>query len=68
MEIEVCKVEADIITVLKDILSLTKLNYNACHYADGKPITLQFADKIGDILTAGPIKKDEAPLPFKFYI
>ena len=68
LEIEICKGEADILTVLKDILALTKLNYNACKFADGKPITLQFADKIGDILTAGPIEKDEAPLPFKFYI
>jgi hypothetical protein len=68
LEIEVCKGEAEILTVLRDILSLTKLNYNACHFADGKPITLQFADKIGDILTAAPIEKDKAPLPFKFYI
>lgn len=68
LEIEICKGEADILTVLKDILALTKLNYNACHFADGKPITLKFADKIGDILTAGPIEKDKAPLPFKFYI
>ena len=38
--------------VLKDILALTKLNYNACIYADGEPVTLRFADKIGEILTA----------------
>ena len=31
-------------------------------------ITLSFADNIGEILTAGPIEKDEAPLSFKFYI
>ncbi len=68
LEIEICRGEEDILIVMEDILKLTKLNYNACHYADGKPITLQFADKIGDILTAGPIEKDKAPLPFKFYI
>lgn len=67
-EVEICRGEADVVTVLSDVLSLTKLNYNACHFADGKPITLQFADKIGDILTAGPIQKDRAPLQFKFYI
>jgi hypothetical protein len=54
--------------VLKDILTLTKLNYNSCHFADGKPMTLQFADKIGEILIAGSIEKDKAPLAFKFYI
>lgn len=68
LAVEICRGEADLIKVLKDILALTKLNYNSCHFADGKPITLQFADKIGEILIAGPIEKDKAPLAFKFYI
>lgn len=68
LRIEICKGEADINVVINDILALTKLNYNSCKYSDGVPITLKFADKIGDILTAAPIKKDQAPLPFKFYI
>ena len=68
LSIEICKGEADIKTVLQDIYALTKLNYNSCFYGDGEPITLSFADNIGEILTAGPIKKDEAPLSFKFYI
>lgn len=68
LSIEVCQGEEDILTVLKDIYALTKLNYNSCFFGDGEPITLKFAEMIGDILTAGPIKKDEAPLPFKFYI
>ena len=51
------------------ILGLTKLNYNACRYADGEPVTLKFADAVGEILTAGPIvKMDIPPLPFKHYI
>jgi len=66
--IEICKGEADIKVVLQDIYALTKLNYNSCHYGDSEPITITFADKVGDILTAGPIKKDQAPLQFKFYI
>jgi hypothetical protein len=68
LSIEICKGEADINVVHQDVLALTKLNYNGCHFADGDPITLNFADKIGDIITAAPIKKDDAPLPFKFYI
>jgi hypothetical protein len=48
---------------------LTKLNYNnACIFADGEPVTLEFADRVGEILTAGPIGTDTPPLPFKFYI
>lgn len=68
LSVEICKGEADLTIVLRDILALTKLNYNSCHFADGKPITLQFADKIGEILIAAPIEKDSAPLAFKYYI
>jgi hypothetical protein len=53
--------------MLKDILALTKLNYNTCIFGDGMPITLKFADAVGEILTAGPIK-EVPPLPFGHYI
>lgn len=65
--IEINKGEADIKQVLKDILALTKLNYNACIYADGEPVTLRFADKIGEILTASN-EIHAPPLAFKYYI
>jgi hypothetical protein len=65
--IEINKGEADIMQVLKDILALTKLNYNACIFADGVPVTLRFADKIGEILTASTDIK-APPLAFKYYI
>jgi hypothetical protein len=65
--IEINKGEADIIQVLKDIMALTKLNYNACIFADGEPVTLRFADKIGEILTASTEIK-APPLAFKYYI
>jgi hypothetical protein len=64
--IDVCKGNADIRTVLSDVLALTKLNYNACIYGDGQPVTLSFADAVGEILTAGPVTG--APTPFKLYI
>jgi len=67
LSIEVNKGDAPIETVLRDILALTKLNYNTCIFGDGVPITLKFADAIGEILTAGPIK-DVPPLPFAHYI
>lgn len=67
ISVEVTKGEKDIETVCKDILALTKLNYNACIFADGSPVTLRFADSIGEILTAGKNIKSEV-LPFKHYI
>ena len=65
--IDVCRGNVPIETVLNDIMALTKLNYNACVFADGEPVTLKFADAVGEILTAGPIGQ-LPPLPFKYYI
>jgi len=67
LQISIDKGKADINIVLKDILALTKLNYNACIYGDGLPVTLRFADKIGNILTASQ-EKTTPPLAFKYYI
>jgi len=65
--IDVCRGEASIETVLSDIMALTKLNYNACKFGGGSPVTLRFTDAVGKILTAGPVES-EAPLSFKYYI
>lgn len=58
---------ADINVVLQDVLALTKLNYNTCRFGDGKPITLKFADAIGEVLVTRPIA-NTPPLPFMYYI
>jgi hypothetical protein len=67
LEIEITKGNASIDTVCKDILGLTKLNYNACVYGDGEPVTLKFAESVGEILTAGKNIKADV-LTFKYYI
>lgn len=59
--------DAELETVLSDILALTKVNFNGCTFADGLPVTLKFADAIGEILTAAP-DLVRAPQPFKYYI
>jgi len=67
--INICRGDAEIRTVMADVLALTKLNYNSCSFGDGKPVTLKFADAVGEILTAGPTSQVSAPpLPFKYYI
>ena len=53
---------------MADVLALTKLNYNACIFGDGVPVTLRFADAVGEILTAAPRKNELPPLPFRYYI
>lgn len=75
LDVEICNGSAEIETVLADIMRLSKLNYNSCKFADGFPITLKFASKIGDILTTPPPDaslgeggEDYKPLPFWHYI
>lgn len=65
--VDVCKGSVPIEVVLRDILALTKVNYNSCIFADGVPVTLRFANAVGEILTAGP-PGPIPPLPFKYYI
>ncbi len=67
--VKICRGNANMKTVLTDVLGLTKLNYNACRFGDGEPVTLKFADAVGEILTAGPVfEEDVPPLPFKHYV
>lgn len=65
--VDVHKGDADLLTVMEDVMSLTKLNFNACKFADGVPVTLKFANAVGEILTAAPVG-DLPPLPFRHYI
>jgi hypothetical protein len=67
LEIEIQRGKGDINVVLQDVFGLTKLNYNACEYGDSRPVTLKFADLVGNILTASP-EKEYPPLPFRYYI
>jgi len=69
LRIEMCRGSSKIDLVVTDVFQLTKLNFNACIYADGLPVTLRFADAIGEILTAAPDSDiPETPLPFRHYI
>lgn len=67
LSIQIIRGDANIQDVCRDIMALTKLNYNACIFCDGSPVTLKFADTIGEILTAGPNNNLEI-LPFMYYI
>ena len=60
--------EGDLLTVMRDVLALTKVNYNSCDFASGLPVTLKFADRVGEILIASPNGAKAPPLPFRFYI
>ncbi len=67
MEIKVVYGDTDIRQVAKDILGLTKLNYNACKIGESLPVTVAFSDKVGEILISNPTIKHRLP-NFRFYI
>jgi hypothetical protein len=68
LEIDINRGSADLQTVMADVLALTKVNYNACDFSSGLPVTLKFADRVGEILTASPRGMQAPPLPFRYYI
>jgi hypothetical protein len=65
--VEISRGEAEMSNVLRDVMGLTKVNFNACIFSDGLPVTLRFAEAVGEILTAAP-QTDGPPLPFRHYI
>jgi hypothetical protein len=67
MEVMAPVLEADIQSVAKDILALTKLNYNACRLGESEPGTIGFSDAMGEILVSNPTVTRRSP-KFKFYI
>jgi hypothetical protein len=66
--VEITRGEEDLVKVMGDVLGLTKINYNACDFASGQPVTLKFAHRVGEILTASPRGMHAPPMPFRFYI
>ncbi len=53
--------------VLSDVMGLTKINFNSCLHNDRLPVTIRFADAVGDVILGAP-QTGEPKLPFKFYV
>jgi hypothetical protein len=59
---------ADLLQVARDILGLTKLNYNSCQLGEGRPITVKYSDRVGEILLANPgVPAEKWKHNFKYY-
>jgi hypothetical protein len=59
--------EADIEVVARDILGLTKLNYNCCKLGENEPVTIHFSSSVGEILVTNRTLGKHLP-NFKYYI
>lgn len=67
LRIDIQHGSADIEQVGRDILGLTKLNYNACKLGSSLPVTVGFSNAVGEILVSNPAIKQYLP-QFKYYI
>ena len=67
ISIRVLRGDCALTTVLADVLGLTKINFNSCLHNDRLPVTIRFANAVGDVLISAPMD-GEPKLPFKFYI
>jgi hypothetical protein len=65
--VKVLRGDCPLETVLSDVLGLTKINFNSCLHNDRLPVTIRFANAVGDVLISAPMDS-EPKLPFKFYI
>ncbi|HEY4675490.1 MAG TPA: hypothetical protein VIH48_05500 [Candidatus Bathyarchaeia archaeon] len=52
----------------KEILSLTRLNWNNADFCDQMPITISASDRIGDILSEARIRDVEISTEYKYYM
>ncbi len=69
LAVDVLRGLAPLEVVLGDVMALTKLNYNSADYSATLPVTLGFADAVGEILMAAPEDGSPIPpLPFRYYI
>jgi hypothetical protein len=59
--------DSDVASVAKDILGLTKLNYNSCNLGEKQPVTMHFSNTVGEILSSNRTVEGYKP-NFRYYI
>lgn len=64
IEVSIYSGDSTIKKVCEEILALTKLNFNNCSFYDSLPITIRFAQRVGEIIQYMP---EEVTPPNKYY-
>jgi hypothetical protein len=67
LDISIQHGESSIVQVARDILGLTKLNYNASKLGEFQPVTIRFSKEVGEILVTNRKSVKRHP-NFKYYI
>ena len=50
LEINIYEAESTLTKISQEVMALTKMNFNNCNYYNSLPITIQFAQKVGEII------------------
>lgn len=53
--------------LLREVLSLTKMNWNSAAFAEAQPITIRFSRQVGEILRELPAGKEALP-QYRYYM
>jgi len=53
--------------IFRELLALTKMNVNNCAFADGTPITISFAQRVGEIMKHIP-EDGKIQSRYRFYM
>ena len=67
LELSVTRAETSIEQIARELLSLSKMNWNNTQFDGGEPITLRAARRVGDILKCIPENGTVQP-SFRFFI
>jgi hypothetical protein len=67
LSVEIFDGESTLRNVCREILALTKLNFNNCNFFDSLPITLKFSQKVGEIIQYLP-EGVNPPSKYYFYM
>jgi hypothetical protein len=67
LSIDIYKGDSTLEKVCNEILALSKMNFNNCNYYDSLPITIRFAQKVGEIIQYFPEDK-VPPKKYSYYM
>jgi hypothetical protein len=68
LRIQVANLDSPERTMCKEILSLTRLNWNNADFCDHMPITLLASKRIGDILAEARARDIETSTEYRYYM
>lgn len=62
------RMDSDVVQVARDILTLTKLDWNSTDFCGREPVTISVSRKVGEILSEMRAKNLTPPAPYRYYM